>query len=696
MLDILTGLNDRQQEAVFHFDGPCMVLAGAGSGKTKVLTSRIGYLIDNGIGPDSILAITFTNKAAQEMRERVARLIPDYSGRWIQTFHAACYKILRMEIEHLGYDRSFAILGEGEGKTLIKEILKEENDYETKPEDVLFTIKMAKNSMENLEAFYQNLSLPNSVRDKYYHLHRLYNARLKEYNALDFEDLIILCIRLFKENPDVLTKYQHRFRYILVDEYQDTNNAQYLLANLLAAQHRNIFVVGDPDQSIYSWRGADPSNVQRFLKDFPDARLVKLEKNYRSSQHIIAAANAVIRHNIEREEKTLHTDNDLGNKIIYFCAGDSYQEAQFVANTIADLVDREGRRYGDCSIFYRTHAQSRIIEEALVSKYIPYRIIGARKFYERKEIRDIVAYLKLICNKNDRLSFRRVINIPRRGIGDKTVEKLEEAAAREGLAIMDVLPQASEIAGISSKMAAILIDFYGMINYFSSLNRSGISLTEILDQVMDMSGYLQDLKKFNVADAQARIDNLMELRSLTVEFENEGLQDLEEFLARIALVQDTDEIDYNDAVVMMTFHGAKGLEFPTVFMTGMEEGVFPSYRIESMEEMEEERRLCYVGITRAREQLFLTNAVSRLLYGYERNNPPSRFLQEIPVELMDTPQEKKRVVGQLFEGDTVIHKKFGVGQVLKITEDDIAVIDFERAGTRMLRLDMAPLEKIEL
>ncbi len=696
MLDVLTGLNDRQQEAVFHFNGPCMVLAGAGSGKTKVLTSRISFLIDNGVGTDSILAITFTNKAAQEMRERVSRLIPDYSGRWIQTFHAACYKILRMEIHHLGYDRSFAILGEGEGKTLIKEILKEENDYETKPEEVLYVIKQAKNSMENVDAFYQNLPLPNFVRDKYYRIHRIYAARLKEFNALDFEDLITLCIRLFKEYPEVLSKYQNRFRYIMVDEYQDTNNAQYIWANLLAAQHRNIFVVGDPDQSIYSWRGADPGNVKRFLKDFPDARLVKLEKNYRSSQQIIAAANAVIRHNIDREEKNLCTDNAEGNKIIYFCAGDSFQEAQFVANTIADLVDREGRRYSDCSIFYRTHAQSRIIEEALVSKYIPYKIIGARKFYERKEIRDIIAYLKLICNKNDRLSFRRVINVPRRGIGDKTVEKLEEAALREGLAILDILPQSGEIPGISKKMAAVLVEFFGMITYFSSLNQSGISLTEILDQVLDMSGYLQDLRKYNIADAQARIDNLMELRSLTVEFENEGLQDLEEFLARIALVQDTDEIDYNDSVVMMTFHGAKGLEFPTVFMTGMEEGVFPSYRIETMEEMEEERRLCYVGITRAREQLYLTNAISRLLYGYERNNPPSRFLQEIPVELMDTPQEKKRVAGQLFEGDTVIHKKFGVGQVLKLTEDDIAVIDFERAGTRMLRLDMAPLEKIEL
>ena len=694
MLDIINGLNDRQKQAVFHFDGPCMVLAGAGSGKTRVLTNRIGCLIDGGVRPDSILAITFTNKAAQEMRARVTRLIPDYSGHWIQTFHAACYKILRMEIHHLGYDRGFAILGESESKSLIKEILKEESDYETKPDEVMYIIKQAKNSMVDPEKHYRELNRPAWVRDKYHRVHRLYNARLKEYNALDFEDLIVMCIRLFKEYPEVLKKYQERFRYIMVDEYQDTNKSQYEWANLLAAQHNNLFVVGDPDQSIYSWRGADPSNVKRFLGDYPDARLVKLETNYRSNSHIIAAANAVIRYNQDREEKQLRTDNLEEGKIIYFCAGDSFQEAQFVATAIADLVDRDGRNYKDCAIFYRTHAQSRIIEEALLGKYIPYRIIGARKFYERKEIKDMVAYLKLVCNKNDRLSFRRVINVPRRGIGEKTIEKLEEVAAREGLDIMEVLPRAAEITGVSKKMAAVLVDFYGMMTYFASLKESGTSLREILDQVTESSGYLEDLKKTGGAEAQARIDNLLELRSLTMEFENEGMESLEDFLARIALAQDTDEIDHEDAVVMMTFHGAKGLEFPAVFMTGMEEGVFPSYRVESTEEMEEERRLCYVGITRARERLYLTNSVSRLLYGYERNNPPSRFLQEIPEHLLEAPAEKKRVSGPLFEGDTVIHKKFGMGVVLKLTDEEIAVVDFERAGTRMLRLDMAPLEKI--
>jgi DNA helicase-2/ATP-dependent DNA helicase PcrA len=397
---------------------------------------------------------------------------------------------------------------------------------------------------------------------------------------------------------------------------------------------------------------------------------------------------------MDREEKNLRTENEQGDKIIYFCAGDSFQEAQFVANTIADLVDREKRSYNESAVFYRTHAQSRIFEEALMRKYIPYRIVGARKFYDRKEIKDIIAYLRLICNKNDRLSFRRVINVPRRGIGDKTIEKLEEYAVNEGTPIIDVLANSGEIAGISKKMAVTLEDFFGMITYFGNLHDSGVPVKDILDHVMDMSGYVEDIKKTNAAEAQSRIENLQELRSIAVEFEKEGIDNLDDFLARIALVQDMDELDHSDSVVLMTYHGAKGLEFPAVFMTGMEEGVFPSYRTETPEDMEEERRLCYVGITRAREKLFLTNAVSRLLYGYERHNPPSRFIKEIPTELIESPHEQKRVGGKLFEGDTVIHKKFGVGTVLTLAENEIAIVDFERAGTRTLRLDIASLEKI--
>lgn len=694
MTSLLEGLNEEQRQAILHIDGPCMVLAGAGSGKTRVLTKRISYLMDNGIPADSILAITFTNKAAQEMRSRVADMRPDYQGKWIQTFHAACYKILRMDIHHLGYERSFAIIDDTEGKTLIKEILKEENDYESKPEEVLYSIKQAKNSLISPEKYFQNLSLPLHIKDMYYRVFRSYNARLKEYNALDFEDLIILCIKLFRDYPEVLEKYQHWFRYIMIDEYQDTNIAQYVWANLLAARHHNIFVVGDPDQSVYSWRGAEPYNVKKFLKDYPDAQLIKLEKNYRSTQHILKAANAVIKNNNDREEKSLYTDNPEGDKIVYFCAGDSFQEGQFVADTIADLVDREGKSYSDCAVFYRTHAQSRILEEALLRRFIPYQIIGARKFYERKEIKDILAYLKLVCNPNDRLSLRRIINVPRRGVGDKTLEKIEEYAALQGISIMDVLADASAVTGISKKMAATLEEFHGMIRYFEGLNQSGVAIKEILDQLMDMSGYVEDIKKNNPAEAQTRIENLQELRSLAVEYTQEGIEGLDDFLARIALVQDTDDLDYADSVMMMTYHGAKGLEFPVVFMTGMEEGVFPSYRTETPEDMEEERRLCYVGITRACQRLYMTNAISRLLYGYERNNPPSRFIKEIPVDLMASPHVKKTVSGALNEGDTVIHKKFGMGIVVRLEDDQIAVVDFERAGTRTLRLDIAPLEKI--
>ncbi|MEA1962398.1 MAG: UvrD-helicase domain-containing protein, partial [Bacillota bacterium] len=600
MIEVLEGLNAEQKEAVLHIEGPCMVLAGAGSGKTRVLTRRISYLISKGVPSESILAITFTNKAAQEMRSRVAQLIPDYSGQWVQTFHAACYKILRMDIGQLGFDKNFSILDETESKTLIKEILKEERDYETKPDEVLWFIKQAKNSLMDPDVYFSNLGQSPLKRDLYQRVFRIYRARMKEYNALDFEDLIVLCIQLFREYPDTLAKYQRWFKYILIDEYQDTNYAQYMWAKMLASNHHNLFVVGDPDQSIYSWRGAEPYNVTRFLKDYSDAKMVKLLTNYRSSQNIITAANAVIKNNVDREEKNLRTPNDAGDVITYFCAGDSYQEAQFVAETLNQLCKEQNRTYNDCAIFYRTHAQSRLIEEALVRKYIPYKIVGAHRFYERKEIKDIVAYLKLISNGNDRLSFRRVINVPRRGIGDKSLEKLEAEAALNGISVTEVLKHASDITGITKKAAEKLENFYGMLQFLSSLNEGGSPLREILDQLLDLSGYIEDLQQTNPAEAQARMDNILELRSLAVQFEKDGGEGLEGFLAQIALVQDTDDVDYAESVLLMTYHGAKGLEFPVVFMTGMEEGLFPHSRSGDMgEELAEERRLCYVGMTRA-------------------------------------------------------------------------------------------------
>jgi DNA helicase-2/ATP-dependent DNA helicase PcrA len=695
MSDIFAGLNLEQQRAVLHQEGPCMVLAGAGSGKTRVLTSRVANLIDNGVAPDSILSITFTNKAAQEMRSRVAGMIPNYSGQWIQTFHAACYRILRMDITRLGYDKNFTIMDDSEGKILIKTILKEEGDYETKAEEILYLIKQLKNKKKDALEFFQELRLPYGKAEKFNRIYRLYQLRMRELNAVDFEDLILLCIELFQQDHQCLEKYQNYFRYIMIDEYQDTNYIQYLWARLLALKHSNLFVVGDPDQSIYSWRGAEPYNITRFFNDFPNARVIKLEQNYRSTRYILEAANAVIRHNPSHENKILYANRGEGKKLVQYCAVDSFGEAAFIADTIADLVDREGMAYQDCAVFYRTHAQSRLLEEALVRRYIPYRIIGAHRFYDRREVKDIIAYLKLSSNNNDHLSFQRIINVPRRGIGDKTIEKIQKIAENNDISLLEVLADPSLIPGINRKKVEELENFYGLIKYLDSLEESGAPVVEILEQVLAMTAYTEELLKSNPSDAQARIENLQELRSLALEFDHSGGGGLEDFLAEIALVQDSDDINYSDSVCLMTLHGAKGLEFPVVFISGMEEGVFPSYRSETPEEMEEERRLCYVGITRARDRLFLTNAVSRLLYGYERNNPASRFLQEIPRELLEVPEQEVVKSYTFYQGDKVRHKKFGVGIITSMIENEqIAVIDFERAGIRMLRLDIAPLEKI--
>lgn len=688
------GLNPQQKIAVLHTDGPCLVLAGAGSGKTRVLTNRIANLIEQGNPHHSIMAITFTNKAAQEMRNRVSQVIPDFSGAWVQTFHAACYRILRMDIQRLGYQSNFTIADDGDSRSLIKTLLREEGDYETRPEDIYYAIKQAKNSVTDPEKHFAGLKMSWAQRDKYLQLFNLYNNRLKQLNVVDFEDLILLNIRLFEEYPDILEKYQNWFRYVLIDEYQDTNYAQYRWARLLASRHQNIFVVGDPDQSIYSWRGAEPYNIQRFLQDYPDVKVIKLEQNYRSTEVILQAANAVIQFNEGREDKNLFSDQVGGDKLVHFCAGDSFQEAVFVADTIQDLVAHQNRPYNDFAVFYRTHAQSRILEEALVRRYIPYRIIGGKRFYERKEVKDVIAYLRLACNPGDRLSFERVINVPRRGVGEKSLEKIHLLAEQTGQTLLQVLADPESIPGINRKTAAALQDFYGLITYISDLATSGASLREILDQVFQNSGYIEELER-TMPDAQVRIENLYELRSLAIEFEEQGGEGLEDFLAQMALAQDTDDQDYSDTVQLMTFHGAKGLEFPVIFMTGMEEGVFPSYRSETPEDLAEERRICYVGITRAKELLYLTRAVSRLLYGYERSNPPSRFLQEIPPDLMMIPSTPAIVPGIITAGDRVHHKKFGNGLVLELDDNgEIATVEFDYAGVKMLRLDIAPLEKI--
>lgn len=694
MIEIFNELNHEQKQAVLHGESPCMVLAGAGSGKTKVLTGRIAYLVENGIPADGILAITFTNKAAQEMRNRISSLIPSFNGQWIQTFHAACYRMLRMDIKVLGYDSNFTIVDDNESKALLKNIQKEYQEFQNRPEDILYLFKQLKNSLAEPEAFFQKLKLPQNTRDAYFRLFKVYQARLRELNALDFEDLITLTIQIFREHPQVLEKYQNWFRYLMIDEYQDTNYAQYMWAKLLAARNRNIFVVGDPDQSIYSWRGAEPFNLKRFLVDYPEATIIKLEKNYRSTGNILAAANHVIRNNVGREEKELYTEQGEGEKIVRFCAGDSYQEARFVAEKITELF-QQGKSYKDFAIFYRTHAQSRALEEALTRNRIPYRIVGARKFYDRKEIRDMMAYLKLVGNPSDLLSFRRAINVPRRGIGEKTLEKVESLARDMQLPILEALRDNENLSNIHKKARSQLEEFYGQMAYYASLLESGASLGQLIDEILQSSGYVDELMKQDRFEAEDRLENLYELRSLALEYERQGGSGLEDFLAGIALVQDTDELDQSETVFLMTMHGAKGLEFPVVFITGLEEGVFPSYRSESPEEMEEERRLCYVGITRARENLFLTHTVTRLLYGYERNNAPSRFLNEIPEELLVTPPTRSPLPGRLEMGDTVRHRKFGMGVIIQMVEEEqVVLVDFEQGGTKMLRLDLAPLEKM--
>ena len=697
MTDILTGLNPQQQEAILHIDGPCMVLAGAGSGKTRVLTRRIAYLIQNGVAMNQILAITFTNKAAQEMRNRVADLVPDFHGQWIQTFHAACYKILRMDIGYLGYDRNFTIIDDADSKQAIKQILKESGDFESKPEDILHVIKRAKNSMSDPERYYEELKISPYKKEAWWKYHRKYQARLREVNALDFEDLLLLTIELFKKYPEVLEKYQDWMKYILIDEFQDTNYPQYQLIRLLSAKHSNVFVVGDPDQSIYSWRGAEPYNSKRFMKDYPESKVTVLETNYRSTSNILLAANAVIDNNIDRTDKVLISARGSGEQIVEFCALDSYQEASFIANSIGELMASERRKYSEFAIFYRSHAQSRQVEEALRYKMVPYRIVGARNFYDRREIKDLVAYLRVICNPFDRISFDRIINVPKRGVGDKTIEKITEYAINQGVSLVDALSDPAVIPGISKKVLAALTDFCAMITYIRTLNETKESVASLIDQVLDMSGYLDELYHSKEPDAPGRIENLKEFRSLAVEFEmNEGTG-LDEFLAQTSLVQDSDDHESSETVTLMTFHGAKGLEFPVVFMTGMEEGIFPSYRVETTEEMEEERRICYVGITRAEERLFLTYAVNRLLYGHEHSNPPSRFLKEIPDNLLYRPTITTRqgAVGEAYEhGERVLHKKFGIGEVVSIPEDGLVEIDFGHWGIKLLRIDIAPLMRI--
>ncbi len=728
-MDILAGLNEPQREAVCHTEGPLLILAGAGSGKTRVLTHRIAYLLSKGVPPWRILAVTFTNKAAAEMRERVERLVgPAAAAIWVSTFHTACVRILRQEIEQLGYDRNFVIFDSQDQTTVVKNVLKKLNLSEKNyhPKALLSSISSAKNELIGVAEYTRQAAdfWSNTVAEVYKH----YQQELRANNGLDFDDLIMITVRLFKEIPEVLEKYQERFRYILVDEYQDTNHAQYALVTLLAAKYQNLCVVGDDDQSIYSFRSADIRNILEFERDFSQTRIIKLEQNYRSTQTILDAANEVIKNNRGRRAKKLWTENSEGDKILLYRAGDEREEAWFVAEELLRLRS-EGYRFSDFALLYRTNAQSRSFEEAMLQREIPYRIIGGFRFYERKEIKDIVAYLRLVYNPSDRLSLARIINVPKRGIGDASFERFlfflddNHYAALEGAAHLD------EIPSLTGRAIKPLANFFQMLAGWVE-KRETLGVRDLAERILNESGYLQELRNEGTIEAQSRLENLAEFISLTAEFEhNSDDKTLAAFLETVALVSDTDNYQADaDAVVMMTLHSAKGLEFPVVFLVGMDEGLFPHSRsLLETKELEEERRLCYVGITRAQRRLYVTHANLRTVYGNTNVSTPSRFLLEFPKEALvdlkgvasraraattlNAPLRPERRPagpgrsgqasadpGQIGIGVKVRHAKWGIGTVVSKegTGPDAQIkVAFPGLGIKVLILAYANLEVVE-
>lgn len=741
-VDCTYGLNPQQAEAVINTEGPMLIMAGAGSGKTKVLTCRVANLLQKGVRPYRILAITFTNKAAAEMRERVNNMSgPAAKDVWLFTFHAFCARFLRMEIDKLpGYGGNFAIYDTADSQNLIKQILKEMNldDKRFQPSGILSRISNAKNALQDAAAFARQAG--DFYEQKVADIYSRYEQKLQLNNALDFDDLLMLSIKLLQENKEVREKYQDRFDYLLVDEYQDTNHAQYLLTKFLAAKHRNICVVGDADQSIYGWRGADIQNIMDFEKDYPDAKVIKLEQNYRSTQIILNAANAVIENNTGRKPKNLWTENKSGADIIYFQAVDERDEARFVIEQLQNLQRTENKKLGDMAILYRTNTQSRIFEEMLIKSGISYNMVGGLKFYERKEIKDIIAYLRVIFNPADSLSLLRIINVPKRGIGDASLAKIQAYAAANNVSLFEAVSNAAAIDGLSSRFVSKLDDLAGIIFELMNL-ASEAPVEDLIDRVLRDTGYLEELENERTPQAQSRIDNLHELISVAQEFAaSEEENNLENFLAHVALVSDIDDTELGeDAITLMTLHSSKGLEFPVVFLVGMEEGLFPHARTLMDEtEIEEERRLCYVGITRAKEKLFLSSTKMRTIYGNTVTYPPSRFLQEIPARLVKTIKRQERFsalenfkqvsekysarpqkpastfnphsfmpqkpaaaaggTGTRFNtGDRVSHSKWGEGMVVSVKDSpdgQEVKVAFAGAGVRSLLTKYAVLKKL--
>ncbi|MBM7617451.1 DNA helicase-2/ATP-dependent DNA helicase PcrA [Weissella uvarum] len=763
MNPLLEGMNDKQAEAVMTTEGPLLIMAGAGSGKTRVLTHRVAHLIeDEHVLPWRILAITFTNKAAREMRERIGQLVSpeDANAVWVSTFHALAVRILRRDIDRLGYKKDFTIIDTSAQRSLIKRTLKDLNvDIEKyDPRSVLSAISNAKNAMETPEDYSEKANGPfEEIVAKAY---KRYQHELALAQSVDFDDLIMLTIELLEKEPEVRNYYQDKFQYVHVDEYQDTNDAQYRLIRLLSDFHRNLAVVGDSDQSIYGWRGANMQIMLNFTQDYPDAKTVMLEQNYRSTQNILDAANAVINNNQERIDKKLWTDNGPGEKITYYRAQSDRDEAMYVLSQIKALKDSGKYDYKDQAILYRTNAQSRTMEEALVKANIPYTIVGGSKFYDRKEIRDILAYFTLITNPAENESFLRVVNEPKRGIGQTTIDKLRAFAQQNNWTLLDAAKNAALIPNLTSRAANQLTKFANMIENLQKQTEFDLSITDLTKQILDQSGYEKFLQEHPTPENQGRLENLAEFLSVTAEFDehyeptDETISKYADFLSELALVSDLDNLDEatTNQVTLMTLHAAKGLEFPVVYMVGMEESLFPlAGALNDDDQMEEERRLAYVGITRAREKLYLTNAYSRLLYGRTNTNPPSRFIDEINPNLLEMPegaglstsqnqseaypfarrseratnttfsgrrqsssvqqnqtkratsrpvgaQQTDKTAVEWHDGDKVSHKKWGIGRVVKTSgtgENQELDIVFPEQGVKRLLAAFAPITKVD-
>ena len=728
MQSLLDGLNREQQQAVQHTEGPLLILAGAGSGKTKVLTVRIAYLLAQGVNPYEILAITFTNKAAKEMKSRVEGLVGDVANRiWLSTFHSFCAKFLRFELDNfLGYNSNFTIYDTSDSQVVIKAALKALNlDDKYYPVGAMISaISDAKNKLmfasdyrKQARDFYQQ-----KVADVY----EYYERELRKNNALDFDDLLLVAVKLLQSNAAVLDKYSKRFKYVMIDEYQDTNHAQYLLAYLLSSHWKNIAVVGDADQSIYAWRGADIQNILDFEKDYPNCTSIKLEQNYRSTKIILDAANAVIDNNEGRPEKNLWTDKVEGAKIQHFTAQSEHEEAAFIGDTIVKKHDIHGIPYGDMAILYRTNAQSRVLEEALIKRALPYTMVGGTKFYDRKEIKDVLAYLRVLYNPFDDLSLLRIINVPKRSIGATTVSKLQDYARENGTSLFMTLTQLHLVDTIKGKTKEKLEEF-GILIFTLVAEMDDKSVLDILESILDRTGYLAQLEESTDPQDQARAENIGELLSVAKDFQDTNpTGTVEDFLEQVALVNDVDSFEQEESkVTLMTLHAAKGLEFPIVFLGGLEEGLFPHSRtLMNPEEIEEERRLAYVGITRAEKELYISNATTRTVFGRTSSYLPSRFIDEIPAELVDSLRAKRKipddikptvprhmsvasrpvtkpiirneVIADWKVGDTAIHSKWGNGKVVNVSGEGAGMkltIEFPTQGVRVVMAKFAPVKK---